>query len=73
MNKSTEDYTKDYKLMINELIKIITVLLISNMLMFVSDPSNNKLFGSSYIKLTMVISLGFITYWLIVKNLIIFE
>ena len=71
MDKLNDNYTEDYKLMINDLIKIITVFLVSNILMFLGDTTNNKLFGASYMKLMVVVVLGFVTYWLVVKNLVI--
>ena len=70
MEKTQEKYSQDYKLLINDLVKISTVFIVSNILMFISDSSNNKLFGTSYIKLMFVVLLGFITYWLVIKNLI---
>ena len=70
MERTQEEYSQDYKLLMNDLVKISTVFIVANILMFISDSSNNKLFGSSYIKLMIVVLLGFITYWLIIKNLI---
>lgn len=70
MERTQEEYSQDYKLLMNDLVKISTVFIVANILMFISDSSNNKLFGSSYVKLMIVILLGFITYWLIIKNLI---
>jgi hypothetical protein len=70
MNKSSEDLMNDYGLMKEDLIKILTIFIVSNLIMFISDPTSNKLFGESYIKLMSVVVLGIITYWLIIKNLI---
>lgn len=71
MEKTQEEYSQDYKLLLNDLIKITTIFVVANILMFLSDSSNNKLFGASYMKLMTVVLLGFVTYWLVVKNIII--
>ena len=66
MNKSENEY----KNLIRDLIKYTTILLVINILMFLSDPSKNKLLGSFYIKLIIFFQLGLITYWLILDKLI---
>ena len=44
MNKSSEDLMNDYGLMKEDLIKILTIFIVSNLIMFISDPTSNKLF-----------------------------
>tara|TARA_B110000908_G_C10261749_1_gene459821 strand:- start:1101 stop:1337 length:237 start_codon:yes stop_codon:yes gene_type:complete len=63
---------EDYADMSNDLIKMITILLVVNILMFVNNPSENKILSMVYIKLCLFILLGLVTYWLVVKNIILF-
>lgn len=64
---------EEYIDMINDIIKILTTLLVVNLLMFVSNPKDNKFLGESYIKLIIFILLGFLTYWLVIKKIINFN
>ena len=66
-NYQTEE---DYALMFNDIIKMITILVIVNVLMFINNPSQNTILSLTYLKLIIFIVLGIVTYWLIVKNLI---
>ena len=63
---------EEYKPMINDLIKMLVILLVVNFLMYLSDRQNNKLLGESYIKLTIFILLGVCTYWLVINKLVIY-
>jgi len=64
------DIDDEYKPMLNDLIKMFTILVVVNVLMYISDPSQNKLLGESYIKLLIFILLGVCTYWLIINKLV---
>lgn len=59
----------EYKPLVNDLIKMTTLLIVVNILMYLSDP-NNKLLGGQYIKIMIFILLGITTYWLIIEKLI---
>lgn len=63
----------EYKQLYNDLIKFITILLVLNILMFMSNPTQNVLLGTNYIKLMISISLGLATYWLVISKIIIFD
>jgi len=61
---------EDYANMINDVVKMITILVIVNILMFINSPSENSLLSLVYLKLCVFIVLGIVTYWLIVKNIL---
>ena len=63
----------DYKNLFNDLIKFVTILVVLNLLMFISNPSDNVFMGSTYLKLMIYIILGLVTYWLVISKVIIFD
>lgn len=63
----------EYVEMSNEVIKMAVILVVVNVLMFLSNPSKNKLFAESYIKLLVFALLGIMTYWLVIRKIIIFN
>ena len=68
----TINVPNEYKDLFNELIKILTIMVSVNILMYLSD-TNNKLMNMQYIKLIILVLLGLSTYWLIVNKLILFN
>ena len=74
MNKSLYKIMSkdDYADMFNDVIKMATILIVVNLLMFVNNPTENKILSLVYIKLCIFILLGLTTYWLLVKNIILF-
>ena len=66
------DIEDEYKPFLNDFIKMSIILVVVNILMFVSDTKNNKLLGESYIKLMIFILLGVMTYWLLINKLVYF-
>ena len=62
---------EDYAHMINDIVKMTTILIIVNILMYINSPSNNSLLSLVYLKLCVFIVLGIVTYWLINKNIIL--
>jgi hypothetical protein len=64
---------EEYYPFLNDLIKILVILMTTNILMFLSNPGKNRLFSANYIKLMSFILLGVTTYWLIVNKIIVFN
>ena len=62
---------EDYAYMINDIVKMTTILVIVNILMYINSPSDNSLLSLVYLKLCVFILLGIVTYWLIIKNIIL--
>ena len=67
------DVDDEYKQLYNDLIKFITILIVLNIIMYISNPSQNVLLGSNYIKLMASIILGISTYWLVISKIIVFD
>jgi|TARA_B110000211_G_scaffold86601_1_gene101604 hypothetical protein len=63
---------EDYANMSNDLVKMITILMVVNILMFINNPKENKILTLVYLKLCLFILLGIVTYWLVIKNIIVF-
>jgi len=63
----------EYKQLYNDLVKFITILVVLNLLMYMSNPTQNVLLGTNYIKLMISIILGLATYWLVISKIIIFD
>ena len=75
MNDFKLEYNIDdeYKQLYNDLIKFITILVVLNLLMYISNPTQNVLLGSNYIKLMTSIILRITTYWLVISKIIVFD
>jgi len=67
------DVDDEYKQLYNDLIKFMTILIVLNMIMYISNPAQNVLLGSNYIKLMTSIILGITTYWLVISKIIVFD
>ena len=63
---------EDYVNMFNDVIKMATILIVVNILMFMNNPTENKILSMVYLKLCLFILLGVVTYWLVIKNVILF-
>ncbi len=63
----------EYKQLYNDLVKFITILVVLNLLMYMSNPTQNVLLGTNYIKLMISIILGLATYWLVISKIIVFD
>lgn len=64
---------EEYKNLFNDVVKFVTILVVLNLLMFMSNPSQNSFLGSTYMKLMIYIILGLVTYWLVISKVIIFD
>lgn len=64
---------KKYTKMFNDIIKFSTILFTINLLMFMNNPSNNSFFSNRFIRLSIMVILGLLTYWLIIKEIFDFE
>jgi hypothetical protein len=69
------EYTvnEEYRQLYNDLVKFITILIVLNLIMYISNPRQNVLLGSNYIKLMTSIILGITTYWLVISKIIVFD
>tara|TARA_B100000927_G_C16266230_1_gene389529 strand:- start:313 stop:546 length:234 start_codon:yes stop_codon:yes gene_type:complete len=68
-----QEVDKEYKHLLNDVMKFITILVVLNLLMFMSNPSENSFLGGTYTKLMVYIVLGVCTYWLVISKVVIFD
>tara|TARA_B100000575_G_scaffold294356_1_gene309752 strand:- start:4714 stop:4938 length:225 start_codon:yes stop_codon:yes gene_type:complete len=64
---------EEYKQLYNDLVKFVTILIVLNLLMFLSNPEQNVLLGKNYVKLIICVALGVTTYWLVISKIIVFD
>lgn len=64
---------EEYKDLVNDIIKFVTILIVLNLLMFISNPNENVFLGNTYLKLIIYIILGLTTYWLVISKVIQFD
>ena len=64
--------SKEYKEYIDDLVRMGTIQIIANMMFYVSNPIDNKVFSEMFGKTLLFILLGVSVYWLIIKKLIIY-
>ena len=64
--------SKEYKEYIDDLVRMGTIQIIANMMFYISNPMDNKIFSEMFGKTLFFILLGVSVYWLIIKKLIIF-
>ena len=61
--------TQNYIFLKNDVLKYNTIFIVMNILMYLSNISENSLFSTIYMKLIILFNLGLVTYWLIIKNI----
>jgi len=72
-NKLRSKINKEYYPLLDDLIRMISILIITNILMFFNDPGKNKILSEHYVNIIAFVSLGVITYWLVLKKIIMFN
>jgi len=60
---------EEYIPLANDLVKFTSILIILNILMWISSPSENTLLGEKYLTLLIYFLLGLVTYHLLIKQL----
>lgn len=65
--------SKEYRSLFNDVLRFLTLLVVVNIIMFLSNPVDNVLFGTFYTKLMIAVLLGVATYWLVIDELIVFD
>jgi hypothetical protein len=63
----------EYKELARDLVKFTTILLVLNLLMFLANPNENSFLGDAFIRFSIFILLGIVTYWLVISKLIQFD
>ena len=73
IKKLKSNIDKEYYPLMDDLIRMITILIITNILMFLNNPTNNRILSEYYINIIVFVSLGIMTYWLVLKKIFIFN
>ena len=73
LNNLKKKIDKEYHPLLNDLIRMLSILIITNLLMFFSNPSKNKFLGEYYVNIITFVVLGIMTYWLVIKKIVIFN
>ena len=67
------DVDNEYIQLYNDIVKFVTILIVFNLIMYISNPEQNRFMGSNYLKLVICVVLGIVTYWLVISKVIIFD
>ena len=63
----------EYKNIIKECLKVVTILVVINIFMYMANPSEHVLLGSNYLEFIIYIIMGLLTYSLVVSKIIKFD
>ena len=64
---------QEYKPYLMDLMRMISIHLTLNVMLFIIDPVNNKLFNQSFFMSLIFILFGVSVYWLIFKKFVTFK
>ena len=64
---------EEYKNIVKDSLKVVTVLVVINLFMFVSNPREHVLLGSNYLEFVVYVLLGILSYSLVVSKIIKFD
>jgi len=63
----------EYRDIVKECAKVITVLVVINLFMFIANPREHVLLGSNYLEFIVYIIMGLLTYSLVISKVIKFD
>ena len=63
----------EYRSMVNDLTRMITLQVITNYLFYVSNPSKHSFLGADFIKLLLFIIISISFYWLVIRKIISYD
>jgi hypothetical protein len=63
----------EYKELVRDIIKFSTILIVLNLLMFLTNPADNTFLGQAFVTFMIYIILGIVTYWLVVSKVILLD
>ena len=72
-NNLKSSIDEEYYPLINDLIRMVSILVITNLLMFLNNPTQNKFLSTNYTNIITFVILGILTYWLVLKKIFIFN
>tara|TARA_Y100000589_G_scaffold331978_1_gene388359 strand:+ start:1484 stop:1714 length:231 start_codon:yes stop_codon:yes gene_type:complete len=65
------DIDKEYVPMINDVIRMAVIQIVAQMLFYFNDPKKNPLWSLTFAQTLIYILIGVISYWLIMRKIII--
>ena len=63
----------EYRSMVNDLTRMITLQVITNYLFYVSNPSKHSFLGDDFIKLLLFIIISISFYWLVIRKIVSYD
>ena len=72
-NLNLKKIETEYKVLIRDVAKFATILVVFNLFMFLSNTKKNSLMGGNYIAFMVYILMGVLTYQLVISKLIKFD
>ena len=73
LNLNLKKLDPEYRVLIRDVAKFATILVVFNFFMFLSNTKKNSLMGGNYITFMVYILMGVLTYQLVISKLIKFD
>ena len=73
LNINFKKIDPEYRVLIKDVAKFATILIVFNFFMFLSNTRKNSLMGANYITFMVYILMGVLTYQLVISKLIKFD
>ena len=67
------DIDKEYIPAINDMMRMFIIQLVVNIMFYVSNPKENALLNETFLETLLYILLGVMTYWIIIKKIILIK
>lgn len=62
---------KEYIPLINDIIRMSVIQIVAQFLFCLSNPSQNSMFGETFIQTLFFLLIGIVVYWLIIRKVVI--
>lgn len=62
---------KEYLPLINDIIRMSVIQIVAQFLFVLSNPSQNSMFGETFIQTLFFLLIGIAVYWLIIRKVIV--
>lgn len=62
---------KEYLPLINDIIRMSVIQIVAQLLFCFANPSQNSIFGETFIQTLFFLIIGIIVYWLIIRKIVI--
>jgi hypothetical protein len=62
---------KEYLPLINDIIRMSVIQIVAQFLFVLSNPSQNSMFGETFIQTLFFLLIGIAVYWLIIRKVVV--